>query len=95
MIMLIMLSYHGKMVKKSDINAEHDGVIIDAPIDAVEEHYIYQILINNSLSDKLIIDIRVPVIGNVLDFVYLKEINRSEFKRRVSHCKLYSRRKPC
>tara|TARA_B100001287_G_scaffold235108_1_gene207121 strand:+ start:582 stop:1433 length:852 start_codon:yes stop_codon:yes gene_type:complete len=72
------LSYHGKMVKKSDINAEHDGVIIDAPIDAVEEQYIYQILIDNSLSDKLIVDIRVPVIGKVLDFVYVKEINRLE-----------------
>ena len=66
------LTYHGKMVKKNDINAKHDGQIIDAPVQTVEEGYIYQILIDNSHSDHLVKDIRVPVVGEVLDFAYIK-----------------------
>jgi hypothetical protein len=66
------LEYKGKAVKKNDINAKHDGEIIDCPVQKIEEGFIYQKLIDNSFSDNLIMDIRVPVIKKTVDFVYLK-----------------------
>lgn len=70
------LEYKGKIVKKNDINAKHDGQILNAPTDKIEEGFIYQILIDNTVEDNKIEDIRVPVIGQVLDFVYLKYRNQ-------------------
>jgi len=72
------LVYKGKAVKKNDINAKHDGKIIDCPIDKTENEYIYQILIDNSHNDNLVMDIRVPVVKNLLDFVYIKYRNINE-----------------
>jgi hypothetical protein len=72
------LTYSGKMVKKNDVNAKHDGEIFAAPIASVEAGFIYQILIDNTHSDKLVMDIRVPVVGKVLDFAYLKYRDISE-----------------
>jgi len=66
------LTHQGKCVKKSDINAKHDGQILSAPITTVEENCIYQLLIDNTHSADLVVDIRVPVIDHVLDFVYIK-----------------------
>ncbi|MFO7656910.1 MAG: hypothetical protein R6W78_07570 [Bacteroidales bacterium] len=66
------LEYMGTCVKKNDINARHDGVIINCPIDKTEKGYIYQVLIDNSYNHDLVRDIRVPVVDSVLDFVYLK-----------------------
>ncbi|RFC55289.1 hypothetical protein [Brumimicrobium aurantiacum] len=66
------------MVKKNDLNAKHDGEILQEPIDSIEQGYIYQILIDNSHEEDLVMDIRVPVVGEVLDFVYLKYRNISE-----------------
>jgi len=72
------LVFNGKIVKKNDVNAKHDGEILDAPIELKEEGYIYQILIDNTFSDELVMDIRVPVVGKVLDFVYIKYRDISE-----------------
>ena len=66
------LSYKNKIVKKNDINAKHDGVIIQGPIDSVENGFIYQRLIDNSYSNDLVMDIRVPIVSKALDFVYIK-----------------------
>lgn len=66
------LIYNGKIVKKNDINAKHDGVIIQGPIDSVENGFIYQRLIDNSYSNDLVMDIRVPIVSKSLDFVYIK-----------------------
>lgn len=85
------LTYQGKMVKKNDINAKHDGQIIDAPVQAVEAGYIYQILIDNTYSDHLVMDIRVPVVGEVLDFAYIKLREISErFKNTTINTQLES-----
>ena len=64
--------YSGKIVQKSDVNALHDGQILDAPMESRGEEYIYQILIDNQYSEDLVLDLRVPVAGKVLDFTYLK-----------------------
>ena len=72
------LKYNGKIVQKNNINAYHDGKILQAPIKESKQGYIYQILIDNSYSNGLVVDIRVPVVGEILDFVYLKFRNISE-----------------
>jgi len=72
------LSYSGKVVQKNDVNAIHDGQILQGPLSRVEEGFIYQILIDNQFSEDLVLDIRVPVIGEALDFVYLKYRNIQE-----------------
>jgi hypothetical protein len=66
--------YHGKVVKKSDINALHDGQILDCPIpkEQVEEGFIYQILIDNVNEDGLFQDIRVAIVGDEMPIAYLK-----------------------
>ena len=72
------LEYNGKIVKKNDINAKHDGEIIQGPITHLEDGFIYQILIDNTFTPELVMDIRVPVVNKTLDFVYLKYRNISE-----------------
>ncbi|MFW5805834.1 MAG: hypothetical protein ACOCVX_04825 [Bacteroidales bacterium] len=66
------LLYKGKIVKKNDINAIHDGTILNSPVDKKEDGYIYQILINNTTDDGMVVDIRVPIIFGTLSFVYEK-----------------------
>lgn len=66
------LSYNDKIVRKNDINAKHDGVIIQGPLGAVEDEFIYQRLIDNSCANNLVMDIRIPVVMKTLDFVYIK-----------------------
>lgn len=66
------LQFHGKIVRKSDLNAMHDGYIMDGPIAKKEDGFIYQLLIDNRHDEYTVMDIRVPVIGQVTDFVYLK-----------------------
>tara|TARA_B100001173_G_scaffold64591_1_gene54511 strand:+ start:1201 stop:2097 length:897 start_codon:yes stop_codon:yes gene_type:complete len=66
------LIYNDKIVRKNDINAKHDGVIIQGPLSAVEDEFIYQRLIDNSCANNLVMDIRIPVVMKTLDFVYIK-----------------------
>jgi hypothetical protein len=60
-----------RIVRKSNLNATHDGVIFDTPVQA-EPGYVYEALINNQINERLIEDIRVPVIGNQIPYIYLK-----------------------
>ncbi len=76
--------YSGKVVKKNDINAKHDGSILQGPIEKVEEGYIYQILIDNSCSQDQVEDIRVPVVKQLLDFGYIKRRSIKERFKNVS-----------
>lgn len=64
--------HKGKMVQKSDVNAKHDGELINGPISNLKKDAIYQILVDNAVADDMIMDIRVPYIGEVTPFVYLK-----------------------
>jgi hypothetical protein len=65
-------TYKGICVKKNNINAMHDGKIIECPVNDPDKNYIYQKLINNIYDDKLVQDIRTPVIKGHIPIVYLK-----------------------
>ena len=64
-------THRGQAVMKSDENATHDGRIIQCPTQP-ELGYVYQQVINNQLSSGEVYDIRVPIIGPEIPFVYLK-----------------------
>jgi hypothetical protein len=66
------LSHQGIGVKKSDINAAHDGIIINCPIPEVEPGSVYQILIDNVVDNDFVEDIRIPVVKYKIPLVYLK-----------------------
>jgi hypothetical protein len=64
--------FQGECVKKSNLNAKHDGVIINCPVGEMEDGFIYQKILNNQFDDKLVFDIRVPVVKDNIPIVYLK-----------------------
>lgn len=64
-------TYQGKYVRKSDDNALHDGVILEGQREPDDEH-IYQVLVDTIQDGESALDLRVPVIGGVIPFVYLK-----------------------
>jgi hypothetical protein len=63
--------HDGPMVRKSDENAVHDGVILNGPV-SPEPGYVYQQVIGNRVDDGLVLDRRVPVVGTLLPFAYRK-----------------------
>lgn len=65
-------NYEGKCVRKNDINASHDGQILNCPISEPDQRYIYQKLIDNTYDDEHVVDIRVPIIGKTIPLVYFK-----------------------
>jgi hypothetical protein len=64
-------SYYGPYVRKSNLNAEHDGIECHAPSEP-DPRYVYQRLINNSTGEGLVEDLRFIYIDGVLDFAYRK-----------------------
>lgn len=65
------LTFDGRCVQKSDMNATHDGQIMDCPLEKVEDGRVYQLLIDNETDDGNVMDMRVPVIGGVIPVVFL------------------------
>lgn len=61
-----------KCVKKSNLNAKHDGKVVECPIAEVEEGYVYQKIINNQIDIDMVEDIRLPIIRCPMPFCYLK-----------------------
>lgn len=61
----------GLMVKKNNLNAWHDGVIIRRPTQR-EPGFVYQCLIDNRCGHDLIEDIRVPYFSGELPYAYIK-----------------------
>ena len=59
-------TYVGKCVRKSELNAQHDGFVIEAPIKEKVEGFIYQKLLQRVEEDTLVVDFRVGVFGNTL-----------------------------
>ena len=82
------LQYQGRAVRKSDINAIHNYAVVNCPIYKTEPGDFYQILINNEVENGTKVeDIRVPIIGGTLDFVYLKHRDiKVRFKNPI-YCK--------
>jgi len=64
--------HSGPAVCKSEWNATHSGSIVYCPLGKAEEDSIYQIVINNRDENGFFEDIRVPVAGKVIPFVYIK-----------------------
>ena len=64
-------AYRGLMVKKSEINASHDGIIIQGPVSS-EKGFVYQKLINNLSTEGLVEDMRIPVVNENIPLIYVK-----------------------
>jgi hypothetical protein len=64
-------TYVGLCVVKSNANAMHDGEAIECPTTATRSDVVYQKVINNTVGDG-VLDIRVPIVGSEIPFVYLK-----------------------
>lgn len=66
------LTHQGTCVRKSNINAKHDGKIIECPIREKDEECVYQIVVDNRFTDEKVIDFRVPLVDGTIPFVYLR-----------------------
>ena len=67
--------FHGEILEKSDRNATHDGRILDGPLrpEEIRAGYVYQKAIDNtSAPDGLFLEYRLPIMGGVTSFVFLK-----------------------
>ncbi len=62
----------GDVVEKSEANGKHDGRIVSCPIQTPKTGQVYQRLIDNTYDGTDYIDIRTPVVGGKIPFVYLK-----------------------
>lgn len=66
------LTTRGPLLEKSDLNALHDGRIIKGPISALAAGRVYQRIVRGKLVGDVVEEIRVPVVGHRVPFVYLK-----------------------
>ena len=66
-------THAGPCVAKSDRrNSAHDGRVIDCPIAEADPELAYERLVDNRLEEAGFLDLRVPVVGGVIPFVYRK-----------------------
>ena len=66
------LAFHGPCVVKSEKNAQHDGRIVQCPQESLLPDAVYERLVDNVVDGQHVEDIRVPVVGDQIPFVYLK-----------------------
>ncbi|MGF9764980.1 hypothetical protein AAII07_59015 [Microvirga sp. 0TCS3.31] len=64
-------THAGMLVDKADENFAHDGRIVQGPLVPAPGR-VYQRVIDNHVDKRTVMDIRTPVIGNTIPFVYLK-----------------------
>lgn len=64
--------HHGTCARKSILNAKHDGIVVQCPIEKAESGYVYQHLINNRFDENHIFDLRTPYYRGTLPLVYQK-----------------------
>jgi hypothetical protein len=69
-LMIDPLTYSGECFMKSNNNSAQDGKVIVCPIAKAIPGYVYQRVVNNQMGS-LVQDIRVPIIGTKIPFVYL------------------------
>ena len=65
-------TWNGPAVEKSEGNGRHDGRIVQCPIENPKRDFVYQRLVDNTFNGHDHIDIRTPVVGGKIPFVYLK-----------------------
>ena len=66
------VQWRGPAVEKSEGNGRHDGRIIECPIAAPKRDHVYQRLVDNTFDGRDHVDIRTPIVGGKIPFVYLK-----------------------
>lgn len=66
------LTYPGRMVEKSEINAAHDGRILEGPMDEAVPGKVYQRLIDNEIPGGLVEDLRCCLVGGKPIIVFRK-----------------------
>jgi hypothetical protein len=64
-------SYDRPYVRKSNLNATHDGIECRAPCEQ-DPRYVYQRVINNATENGMVEDLRFIYIDGLLDFAYRK-----------------------
>ena len=69
-------THQGVAVEKSEANGKHDGRMITCPIEAPAQGMVYQRVIENTFDGSEHIDIRTPIVGNQIPYVFLKRRNR-------------------
>ncbi len=65
-------TFRGRAVEKSESNGKHDGRIIDCPLAQPARDRVFQRLVDNTFDGREFIDIRTPIVGGKIPFVYLK-----------------------
>ena len=66
-------AHQGSCIAKSDRHTgAHDGRVIDCPIAEADPRLAYERLVDNRTDESTVLDLRVPVVGRELPFVYLK-----------------------
>lgn len=84
------LTHQGTALMKSDENAKHDGQYIECPIEKRDSGVVYQRVLDNSIDDSTVVDLRVPIIGSSIPLVYKKfKSNAVRFTNDVSHASLH------
>jgi hypothetical protein len=66
------LTTYGPLVEKADANGLHDGQIVVGPLASTTPGRVYQRLIRGRHVAQLVEEIRVPIVGECVPFVYLK-----------------------
>lgn len=56
-------TYDGRMVEKSELNAAHDGRVLEGPLDAPVAGKTYQLLVDNEIEGGLVEDLRCCIVG--------------------------------
>lgn len=64
--------FTGRMVEKSELNAAHDGRVLEGPLDAPVEGKTYQRLIDNEIEGGLVEDLRCCLVGGKPVVVFRK-----------------------
>jgi hypothetical protein len=86
----------GPCVRKSNLNARHDGVVVRCPVRRPRRDCVYQRLIDNRVGGDQVEDLRTPVIGGDIPFVYMSRKPLSDrfdgqtSVRRVAPDRVYS-----
>lgn len=74
-------TYDGLMVEKSEINATHDGRIVQGPMEFIEGKS-YQRLVNNEIAGDLVEDLRTTIVAGEPTIVFRK---RRALQRRFAN----------
>ncbi|MEM9617437.1 MAG: hypothetical protein AAF936_05695 [Pseudomonadota bacterium] len=68
--------HRGSAVEKSEGNGKHDGRIVACPLETPSRERVYQRLVDNTFDGRDHVDIRTPIVGGKIPFVYVKRRSR-------------------